>query len=44
MNIITLWKLNDWGMYNQRDEAILSAMSHRKDVGSVQQIGLICYA
>ena len=38
MNFITLWKLNDWGFYNRRDEAILWELSRRDNVESVLHI------
>ncbi len=38
MNFITLWKLNDWGFYNRRDEALLSELSRRDEVESVLHV------
>lgn len=38
INFITLWKLNDWGMYNRRDEAILWELSRRDTVKSVMHV------
>lgn len=41
MNFITLWKLNDWGFYNRRDEALLSELSRRDVVESVLHVEYI---
>ena len=49
ISFITLWKLNDWGLYNRRDEAILWELSRRDNVESVLHVehigfvGLIYY-
>lgn len=37
-SFITLWNLNDWGMYNRRNEAILWELSRRDIVESVLHI------
>ncbi len=41
MNFITLWKLNDWGFYNRRDEALLRELSRRDNVESVLHIEFV---
>lgn len=38
ISFITLWRLNDWGMYNRRDEAILWELSRRDIVEKVLHI------
>lgn len=38
INFITLWKLNDWGMYNRRNEALLHELSRRDVVESVLHV------
>ncbi len=38
ISFITLWKLNDWGMYNRRDEAILWELSRRDNVKAVLHV------
>jgi glycosyltransferase involved in cell wall biosynthesis len=35
---ITLWRLNDWGKYNRRDEALLSELSRRQEVEQVLHV------
>lgn len=40
---ITLWKLNDWGMYNRRDEAILWELSRRDNVSAVLHVEHISF-
>lgn len=43
LTFITLWKLNDWGMYNRRDEAILRELSRRNNVKAVLHIEHISF-
>lgn len=38
ISFITLWRLNDWGMYNRRDEAILWELSRRNIVSAVLHV------
>lgn len=38
MAFISLWRLNDWGLYNRRDEAILWELSRRNNVRAVLHI------
>jgi len=38
ISFITLWRFNDWGMYNRRDEAILWELSRRDIVEKVLHI------
>lgn len=43
ISFITLWRFNDWGLYNRRDEALLWELSRREEVESVlhvEHIGL----
>ena len=38
ISFITLWRLNDWGKYNRRDEAILWELSRRNNVSSALHV------
>lgn len=38
LSFIMLWKLNDWGLYNRRNEAILAELAGRDSVGRVLHV------
>lgn len=38
ISFITLWRFNDWGLYNRRDEALLWELSRREEVESVLHV------
>ena len=38
LSFVTLWRLNDWGKYNRRDEALLSELARRQEVEQVLHV------
>jgi len=38
LSFITLWRLNDWGMYNRRNEALLWELTRRDAIESVLHV------